>query len=584
MQDLHEKLLDYKPLPQPPTNKTTKLQRNVKTLPIHESISIPVSSGTSIANTQMSAEELQNEHDEDSEIKGIYLYGEVGTGKTMLMSMFYDSMPIAEKRRVHFHNFMLELVRLHWKWQTESVEVRERFPSAMDKIVHDVMSKSWLICFDEFQANDVATASLLKEFLERAFAKGAVFVMTSNRIPEDLYRGGVQRHLFGGFIELMKEKCEVWKVDVKKDFRKVLQTEHPTVDGGTNYYLSTNPAQRAEYQRRYKIFFPDNYNPIPTELKLYGRSIRIPITNPNLQTAVFDFKQLCGNESAMGSADFITIATRFNVIFLQNVPKLTLAMKDEARRFITFIDAIYENNTKLVVCAEVGADELFTGANRSSAEESDDIMLKETIGDLLGEQARAFEGLRSDVAALKRDKLPIFTAEDEIFAFKRAVSRLNELSSQVYVDRAHRGVGAEGARDDLKFLEQSEFNAESSITRKKEMDAKELPNEHQNELIHPVFRDTHARIATDDIGHEASYKGYYEMYKRYGGNGSTPTPSSSSEHKEETLPPGKKLSVYESIQSMYSEREKAKPRFRNEEHFFGFGWWETMVRKIREKK
>ncbi|ODV91026.1 hypothetical protein CANCADRAFT_2747 [Tortispora caseinolytica NRRL Y-17796] len=341
--------------------------------------------------------------------KGIYLYGDVGCGKTMLMDLFYDTIPAhLTKKRIHFHSFMQNVHhRIH--------DLHIKYGNDLNAIPHigaTLAEESTVLCFDEFQVTDVADAMLLRFLLESLIHNGVVLFMTSNRSPDDLYLNGVQRQSFIPCIELLKERTKVINLDSPTDYRKI---PRPT----SNVYFTSLSDKKAA-QKHVDDWFayfadPKDPQPHPDTLTVWGRTIAVPRASGSA-VAQFSFKDLC--EQPMSSADYLAITQHYKAMIITDIPILTINQKDFARRFITLIDAIYENKVKLVCTSATTFDELFVSEGRS---EEDEAHLLEMAAEL-------------DIPPELMKSSNFFTGDEEIFAFARAYSRLVQMSSQEWLN------------------------------------------------------------------------------------------------------------------------------------------------------
>ncbi|XP_068698309.1 AFG1-like ATPase [Montipora foliosa] len=350
---------------------------------------------------------------------GLYLYGSVGCGKTMLMDMFYNEVPVEKKQRVHFHSFMLDVHASIHKLKSslpprDPKSVRAQPFDPIPPVSEQISSKWWLLCFDEFQVTDIADAMILKRLFTALFEQGVVVIATSNRHPDDLYKNGLQRSNFLPFIPILKKHCKVICLDSGIDYRK---TDMSFI--GKLYFSSLGPATDSELDW---IFFTlaqqqkeenADCNPGPTEITVLGsRKLFAPHTCGRM--ADFTFEQLCARP--LGAADYLALSENFDVIILRNIPKMTVFQKTEARRFITLIDALYDNRTRLICSASTSIEDLFLATPLST---NDDEFKRKLMDDL-------------DLTAADASSSAIFTAEEEIFAFERTISRLTEMQTEQY--------------------------------------------------------------------------------------------------------------------------------------------------------
>lgn len=281
---------------------------------------------------------------------GVYMYGGVGRGKSMLMDLLYDCVPgEIRKRRVHFHAFMIEVHDyIHSRRMDDGLydDVDDVLPSLAERIAE----RSQLLCFDEFHVTDVADAMILGRLFTTLFDRGVVVVATSNWDPDRLYEGGLQRDRFLPFIELLKKKLEVVELDGPKDYRaECLETE------GTYFY----PLGRSTLLQVEKVFYAltNKAAAKPQEISVKGRTIKVKEAAKGV--ARFTFSELC--EEPLGAEDYLTIANVFETVFLEGVPKLPEGKRNEAKRLMTLVDALYESKTKLVITADVPPDQIYTG-------------------------------------------------------------------------------------------------------------------------------------------------------------------------------------------------------------------------------
>ncbi|KAF8338739.1 AFG1-like ATPase-domain-containing protein [Cantharellus anzutake] len=344
--------------------------------------------------------------------KGLYLHGDVGTGKSMLMDLFYDTLPakIDRKRRVHFHAFMIEIHKAVHALKAADNGIED----PILPVAANLASKSTVLCFDEFQVTDIVDAMILRRLLECLVNYGVILVMTSNRHPDDLYKLGIQRTSFLPAIELLKERFLVTDLNSETDYRKI-----PRALSNVCYH-PINHANRREFDKLFKALASGSGSPIihNRSVPIWGRSLVIPESANGI--ARFSFEDLCGKP--LSAADYLEVTKTFGTVFLEDVPRLSLNTKDKARRFITFIDACYESKTKLFTLSEVPIFEIFS--NESANGQITDHM-RSVMDDL---------GLPADVVGSSS----IFTGEEEIFAFARACSRLVQMSSKEWAETSAR--------------------------------------------------------------------------------------------------------------------------------------------------
>ena len=274
--------------------------------------------------------------------KGLYLSGPVGRGKSMLMDLFFASAPVARKRRVHFHAFMLDV---HDRIERER---RARTHEPVGKVAADLAEGATLLCFDEFQVNDIADAMILERLFRALFAAGTVVVATSNRSPERLYENGLQRDRFLPFIGLLQERLDVVELDSGRDYRL------SRMMGQRTYYHPLNEAAHAALKAAFADL-TDHGEVRPDALNVLGRTLAVPRAGRNV--AWFSFDELCAR--SLAAADYIALAERYAAIIVEGIPRLSPRERNEAQRFHVLIDALYEARTLFVASAEAPPDEIY---------------------------------------------------------------------------------------------------------------------------------------------------------------------------------------------------------------------------------
>ncbi|GGL21024.1 cell division protein ZapE [Caulobacter rhizosphaerae] len=292
--------------------------------------------------------------------KGVYLWGPVGRGKSMLMDLFFDSAPVGRKRRVHFHVFMAEVHEHINAWRKgDAGERKARFGQHRgdDPIVPTadlIAAEARLLCFDELQVTDIADAMILGRLFEALFAQGVTLVATSNRPPDDLYKDGLNRQLFVPFIEMLKEKLEVVAVRGPVDFRL------DRLRAARTWLAPDDKANAAAFDALWTDML-DGAEETGAKLEVLGRKMHFPRAAGGLLRA--SFASLC--QQALGPQDYLAIAERFHTLFLEDVPLLTPERRDAAKRFNTLVDALYEADAKLVALAHGEPDALYPAGDGS---------------------------------------------------------------------------------------------------------------------------------------------------------------------------------------------------------------------------
>jgi peroxisome-assembly ATPase len=353
-------------------------------------------------------------------IRGVYLHGGVGCGKTFLMNMiFHDSLADTkwanERQKTHFHKFLL---RVHQEMHAArknnhgAAMTHDILPTVIDKIA----AAGRLLCFDEFQVTDVADALILQRLFTGLWEKGCVVVATSNRPPDDLYLNGLQRDRFLPFIEQLKVHCKLVSMwESETDYRLMMKLKDENDDSnwtdnenknpmGTNGRSSKNNRRQVYFKggkeawREFDALFYEMAGPravAPMSLRTQGRNVKIPQAALSKGICRFSFEDLC--TKALGAADYLLLGQHFHTVFVDNIPILKLEHLNWVRRFIIFVDSMYQCNCKLILHAKTDAADIFQPGTDTGS-------------------------------------------HDEVFAFDRTVSRLQEMSSQTYLQKQQKVV------------------------------------------------------------------------------------------------------------------------------------------------
>jgi cell division protein ZapE len=280
--------------------------------------------------------------------QGLYLYGPVGRGKSMLMDLFFAGAPVERKRRAHFHAFMAEVHdRLH-AWRRAA---RGTKSDPLPDLAAEIAADAWLLCFDEFVVADIADAMILGRLFESLFAQGVVVVATSNFPPDRLYEGGLQRERFLPFVALLKDRLDLLDLGEGTDYRLARLKEMPV------FHMPLGPEATARLDEAFRQL-TEGAEARPDSLTVKGRRLEVPMAARGV--ARFSFPELC--ERPLGAEDYLTVATHFHTLVLDGVPRLTPDRRNEARRFMTLIDALYEHRANLVMAADAPPEEIYTGA------------------------------------------------------------------------------------------------------------------------------------------------------------------------------------------------------------------------------
>ena len=288
--------------------------------------------------------------------RGLYIWGDVGRGKTMLMDLFFETAKVEKKRRAHFHEFMADV-------QDRLNVARQALKGSKDTdpiapVASDLADEALLLCFDEFHVNDIADAMILSRLFERLFERGVVMVATSNVPPDDLYREGLNRPLFLPFVKLLKEKCDTVNLAARTDYRL------EKLSGTQMWHV---PADREAQQQIDEIWrkLAGRSGGAPCDLSYRGRTIHVPFAGNG--AARFDFTDLC--HQPLGAADFVQIAHNFHTVVVEDIPVMSPEQRNEAKRFILLIDALYDNAVKLIASAAAERDEIYQGTGTTEATE-----------------------------------------------------------------------------------------------------------------------------------------------------------------------------------------------------------------------
>jgi len=306
---------------------------------------------------------------------GLYIVGEVGRGKSMLMDLFFDAADVPRRQRIHFHRFMQNVHARFHAFRRENPDIEDPIPPLADAIA----AEAALLCFDEFQVNDIADAMLLGRLFQALFDRGVVVVTTSNVAPDDLFKGQPGRDAFLPFIALLKRRLDVLMMDAGRDFRR------ERLRGMRTWLVPADARADRELDRAFAELTGGAVGK-PETLEVMGRSLTIPLAAAGV--ARCDFDLLCG--TALGAGDYLALATRYHTLILDGIPRLSPDNYDKARRFIVLIDTLYDHRVKLLASAEAMPDQLYQR----------------------GENARMFE---------------------------RTASRLDEMQSQDWLELAHLG-------------------------------------------------------------------------------------------------------------------------------------------------
>ena len=297
--------------------------------------------------------------DEAETPRGLYIWGSVGRGKTMLMDLFHEAAP-EPKRRVHFHGFMADAhERIHAHRQAVKAGTAKG-DDPIGPVADQLADEATLLCFDEFTVTDIADAMILGRLFGHLFRRGVTVVATSNVEPDRLYEGGLNRALFLPFIETLKERVEVLRLDSRTDFRL------EKLGGAAVYHVPAGPEARAALDAAFKGL-TGKAKGRPATVAVHGREVAIPEAAGGV--ARFGFDDLC--RQPLGASDYMALARAFHTIILDGIPVMAEAERNEAKRFITLIDTLYDRHVKLVASAAAEAQDLYTAEAGREAFEFD---------------------------------------------------------------------------------------------------------------------------------------------------------------------------------------------------------------------
>ncbi len=312
----------------------------------------------SLQNSQLASKQsalgwlFSNKRTTIAKNKGLYIWGSVGRGKTMLMDMFFDQVSGIKKRRVHFHDFMQdthEQIHAH-RQKLKRGETTEKDP--LPPVARAIAANAELLCFDEFSVTDVADAMILSRLFTKLFEQGVIVVATSNVAVEALYPHGLNRQFFLSFIELLKSNVNTFWLDARADFRL------EKLARATVYILSTSPTGATDLNFLWQELTGTVLGG-REKLLVKGRELIVPQASRG--AARFTFDELCARP--LGAADYITIANRYHSIFIDQIPQMGLHMRNEAKRFIILIDTLYDNHINLLCTAETTPEMLYTATS-----------------------------------------------------------------------------------------------------------------------------------------------------------------------------------------------------------------------------
>ena len=293
-------------------------------------------------------------------VPGVYLWGPVGRGKSMLMDLLFEVAPTTPKRRIHFHVFMAQVHHLVGVWRSDDAAARRatfgqaRGDDPIPPVADVLAAEARLLCFDEFQVTDIADAMILGRLFDALFARGVTLVATSNRPPDDLYRDGLNRQLFLPFIAMLKERTRVTPVMGALDYRR------ERLRGAQTWFSPIDPDNEAQFDLLWRDLMGTDVETGAT-LEVLGRREHWPRAVGGLLRA--HFASLCVH--ALGPEDYLAVAARFHTVFIEAVPKLGPEKRNEAKRFATLIDTLYEARARIVVLAAGEPETLYPAGDQA---------------------------------------------------------------------------------------------------------------------------------------------------------------------------------------------------------------------------
>jgi cell division protein ZapE len=290
--------------------------------------------------------------------RGLYVHGEVGRGKTMLMDMFFQQSPVEHKRRAHFHEFMAEVhERIHgFRQDIARGEIADGDVIALT--ANSIFDQAWLLCFDEFHVTDIADAMILGRLFAKLFELGTVVVATSNVAPDDLYKGGLNRALFLPFIAQISDHMDVLRLDARTDFRLEKLA-------GVNMWLVPADAGATAALDKAWAKMTGNARCEARDISIKGRVLRVPCSAHGV--ARFSFADIC--EQPLAASDYLRLARDYHTLLIDRIPVMDYAERNAAKRFITLIDTLYDNGVKLMASAQADPLSLYVASDGVEANE-----------------------------------------------------------------------------------------------------------------------------------------------------------------------------------------------------------------------
>ncbi len=297
--------------------------------------------------------------DKDEELlRGLYIHGDVGRGKTMLMDLFFQTSPVEHKRRAHFHEFMADVHERIYGYRQEIARGKIADGDVIALTAHAIFDEAWLLCFDEFHVTDIADAMILGRLFAKLFELGTVVVATSNVAPEDLYKGGLNRALFLPFIAQIEAHMDVMRLDARTDFRLEKLT-------GVKMWLVPDDDEASGALNKAWAKMTGNAPCKPRDIPIKGRKLHVPCSAHGV--ARFSFADLC--EAPLAASDYLRLARDYHTILVDHIPVMDYPERNAAKRFISLIDTLYDNAVKLMASAAADPVSLYLATDGNEANE-----------------------------------------------------------------------------------------------------------------------------------------------------------------------------------------------------------------------
>jgi cell division protein ZapE len=290
--------------------------------------------------------------------RGLYIHGEVGRGKTMLMDMFFQQSPVEHKRRAHFHEFMAEVHERIYGYRQDIARGEVADGDVIALTAHAIFEQAWLLCFDEFHVTDIADAMILGRLFTKLFELGTVVVATSNVAPDDLYKGGLNRALFLPFIAQISDHMDVLRLDARTDFRL------EKLVGVKMWLVPADHEADAALDKAWARM-TGNAPCKPRDIAIKGRILRVPCSSHGV--ARFSFADIC--EQPLAASDYLRLARDYHTILVDRIPVMDYAERNAAKRFISLIDTLYDNAVKLLASAAADPVSLYPATEGNEANE-----------------------------------------------------------------------------------------------------------------------------------------------------------------------------------------------------------------------